>query len=279
MIDHTSLKKALKTLDSAPREVERAKEKYQKTLEDIRAEEAKGIWSPNNIRDRREKAKAERDRVIKGLTDSMKTALEVVKANNDYENTELNLDNPKLALAFNIINSTGKNLSYRQQVNLLNQFRGDPASLHVIEDAFKKHGLYFASLAHEMSKPISNEAIHDMEMVFAYADYDAGKGIIDLPMDKARWTKNQFAEQAQRLGYDISNESDPYEYALAEMKRKLENDYFFSESKEEKVIASAQSMAVDAAMSEITEAKKSGSDEADIFNKAIARIILSLIIM
>jgi hypothetical protein len=48
-LNHTELKKALKILSENPSKIEFAKQKYNDRMKEIRAEEAKGIWSPKAI--------------------------------------------------------------------------------------------------------------------------------------------------------------------------------------------------------------------------------------
>lgn len=270
-IDHKALKQALKTLDSAPKEITRAKERYSQQLAEIRKREASGDAAPNQIKQAREKAKAERDRVVKALAESMFPALETVRANNDYTAADLDLDDKKLQTALTIINSQGKNLSHALQVKLLAQFRGDPAALSVLEGAYKKNGLYFAGMAKEMQRPIGSQALEEMETALAYYSYYASQGIYDFDEKKVFWTRNAYADQAQRLGYDLDGEPDPYEYALSEMRRKIEEETF-SDDPVARATVLARQWAVESAAREIANAKQSGKDEAGIFNEAIVRL-------
>lgn len=269
-IDHKALSQALRTLDSAPKEIKATKHRYEQTLSEIRMQEQTGNYSPNYIKQKRESAKTDHDRVVDRLAESMKSALAVVKANNDYSSAEVKLDDPKLTNAFNIVSAMGKNTPYNTQISILNQFRGNPAALQVLEGLYRNNGLYFEKLAKDMQKPISSQAIEEMERTLAYYDYNVKKkGIYDLPIDKqAYWTKGEFAEQATRLGYDLKNESDPYEYALTEMQRVLNEERIYGDT-ETKAIATAQSIALGNAMQEISEAKRTGADESSVFNNAL----------
>lgn len=270
-IDHRSLRQALRTLDEAPKKIAHAKTQYSADLEEIRKLERSGNYSPNYINSAKAKAKEKRDRDIKTLAESLKPALATVKANNDYRTAELDLNNPKLQTALNIINGQGKNLAHNLQVQILNQFRGDPSSLAVLEGAMKAHGLYFHSLAHEMQKPISSEAIENMERAIGYYDYYANqKGIIDFDDKKLYWTRNAFKEQAQRLGYDEDGTEDAYTYAIAELQRQAEEE-FFSSDQEDSIKASARKMTLDSIQADVARAKQNGEDVAAAFDRAIKR--------
>ena len=111
-IDHRSLRQALRTLDEAPKKITQAKRQYSADLEEIRKLERSGNYSPNYIAKAKADAKEKRDRAVKTLAESMKPALNVVRANNDYSTAELDLNNPKLQTALNIINGQGKNLAH-----------------------------------------------------------------------------------------------------------------------------------------------------------------------
>ena len=270
-IDHKALKQALRTLDEAPKKITQAKRQYSADLEEIRKLEKSGNYSPNYIAKAKADAKGKRDRAVKTLAESMKPALNVVRANNDYSTAELDLNNPKLQTALNIINGQGKNLAHNLQVQILNQFRGDPSSLAVLEGAMKANGLYFHSLAHEMQKSISSEAIDNMNAALNYFDYYASKGIYDFDEKKIYWTQNAFAEQAQRLGYDLEDGTqDAYTFALAELRRQAEQERFGDPNNSAE--AWARKMALDMAQNEVTKARESGQDEAEAFNRAVKRI-------
>ena len=271
MIDHKALKQALRTLDEAPKKISQAKRQYSADLEEIRKLEKTGNYSPNYLTKAKADAKEKRDRAVKTLAESMKPALNIVKANNDYSTAELDLNNPKLQTALNIINGQGKNLAHNLQVQILNQFRGDPSSLAVLEGAMKANGLYFHSLAHEMQKSVSSEAIDNMNAALNYFDYYASKGIYDFDEKKIYWTQNAFAEQAQRLGYDLEDGTqDAYNFALAELRRQAESERFGDPNNSAE--AWARKMALDMAQNEVTKARESGQDEAEAFNRAVKRI-------
>ncbi len=270
-IDHKALKQALRTLDEAPKKIAQAKTQYSADLEEIRKLERSGNYSPNYINNAKAKAKEKRDTNIKVLAESLKPALCTVKANNDYSTAELDLDDPKLQAALSIINTQGKNLAHNLQVQILNQFRGNPSALAVLEGSMKAKGLYFSTLAREMQKSISSEAIENMERAIGYYDYYANhKGIIDFDDKKIYWTRNAFKEQAQRLGYDEDGTEDAYIYALTELQRQAEEERF-SPEQENSTKAAVRRMMLDSIKAEVADAKQNGQDEAEAFNLAIKR--------
>ena len=135
----------------------------------------------------------------------------------------------------------------------------------------KANGLYFHSLAHEMQKSISSEAIENMERAIGYYDYYANhKGIIDFDDKKLYWTRNAFKEQAQRLGYDEDGTEDAYVYAITELRRQAEEE-FFSSDQEDSIKASVRKMTLDSIQADVARAKQNGEDVAAAFDRAIKR--------
>lgn len=270
MIDHAKLKSALKTLDSAPKAIEAAKSRYMAEMQTIKEQEASGKFAPVQIKASREQAKKEKDRVIKALAESMKPALKTVRENNDYTGEQLSLDDAKFSNALSVINMLGHSMPLSTQASILGQFRGNPAALSVLEQAYKKNNLYLSSVAHEMQQPVNSQALDEMGEALAFYDHNAAKGIYDLDYDKIRWTHKAFAEQAERMGYDTTSEN-PYDYALAEESRRLELDSYSSDP-DTRARATAQRFALEKARLELAETRKSGGDEAGIFEKALAQV-------
>ena len=271
MIDHAKLKAALKTLDSAPKAIDAAKARYRTKMQEIKEMEASGKYAPLNIKTAKTEAQRERDRTVKALAESMLPALETVKRNNDYTGEQIALDDPKFTNALNVISLLGKNVPLSTQASILSQFRGNPAALSVLEQAYKKNNLYMHTTAHEMQKPVSAAAIDDMETALSYYVYNAQKGIYDFDTTKCHWTQHEFGEQAERLGYDTSAES-PYAYALAEESRRLEAEQFTELDDKERVRNRAQLYAVQKAQRDLTNARTSGGDEAAVFEAALRQV-------
>ena len=265
------LARALKTLDTAPKEIDKAKAEYRAKLDEIRQHEASRQWSPAAIDRMKAEAKAKRDRTISGLADGMINAYNYVATNNTYTGADLDLDDPKFKTAVNLLSVLGNKMPYDTQVSILNQFRGNTAALAVLEEAYKKNNLYTASMAHDMQRPISGEAMTNMANTLnAYLYNKETKGIIDFDIDQySRWTKNAFGQQAQRLGLDMDSASDPYEFALEQMRSGLEEDMFNGKASSN---SQALQWRLDLAKQEIARAKANGEDVASVFNAAMKRV-------
>jgi hypothetical protein len=265
------LAKALKTLDTAPKEIDKAKAEYRAKMDEIRQHEASRQWSPASIDRMKAEAKAKRDRNISGLADGMINAYNYVATNNNYTGTDLDLDDPKFNKAITLISVLGDKMPYDTQVSVLNQFRGNTAALAVLEEAYKKNHLYAASMAHDMQRPISSQAMENMARTLNTYVYKRDyKGVIDFDIDEhSHWTKNAFGQQAQRLGLDMDSASDPYEFALEQMRSGLEEDMFNGKASTN---SQALQWRLDLAKQEIARAKANGEDVASVFNAAMKRV-------
>lgn len=265
------LARALKTLDTAPKEIEKAKYEYRAKLDEIRQHEASRQWSPASLDRMKAEAKAKRDRTISGLADGMVSAYNIVAANNTYTGADLDLDDPKFNKAITLISVLGDKMPYDTQVSILNQFRGNTAALAVLEEAYKKNHLYTASMAHDMQRPISGEAMENMAHTLnTYLYNKEDKGVIEFDIDQySRWTKDAFGKQAQRLGLDMDSASDPYEFALEQMRSGLEEDMFNGKASKN---SQALQWRLDLAKQEVARAKANGEDVASVFNAAMKRV-------
>lgn len=265
------LAKALKTLDTAPKEIEKAKSEYRAKMDEIRQHEASRQWSPASLDRMKAEAKAKRDRTISGLADGMINAYNYVATNNNYTGADLDLDDPKFNKAITLISVLGDKMPYDTQVSVLNQFRGNTAALAVLEEAYKKNNLYAASMAHDMQRPISSQAMENMSRTLNTYVYKRDfKGVIDFDIDEhSRWTKDAFGKQAQRLGLDMDSASDPYEFALEQMRSGLEEDMFNGKASTN---SQALQWRLDLAKQEVARAKANGEDVASVFNAAMKRV-------
>lgn len=277
MINHKELAKALSVLASTPNKIAEEKAKYERRLAEIKAKEATGNWSPNTIKAEKEKALADRDRVCHTLAHAMRPALETVKANNNLADEPLDINDPKIQNAINVISVVGKNLTYTDQISMLESFRGNPAALRFVQSAFKKNGMtYAAQQAGEMMKTISNQAISDMETVLNFHDYAESQGRLDFPIERATWTKGEFGRQFDRMGYNPDTKEDPFTYALDEAmngirEREFEpmNDTDPEQAAKDKALIAAQKLKLAVAQRDVAKAKESGGDVAEAFNKAM----------
>ena len=225
-INHKELSKALSVLASAPGKIAEAQEKCRQQIAAVDAKD-KNLWAPATLERERAAAREERDRVCHALARSMRPALETVKANNSLADEPLDINDPKIQNAINVISLMGKNLTYTDQISMLESFRGNPAALRFIQSAFKKNGMsYAAEQAGEMMKPVSSRAIEEMSEVLAFHDYAEIQGRLDFPIERARWTKGEFQRQYDRLGYNPDTKADPYSYALDEAMNGLKEREF-----------------------------------------------------
>lgn len=282
MIDHKELAKALRVLAESPKKIAEAEKKCKEALDEVKAREATGNWSPNAIKNGREDAYAERDRVCHALAHGMRSALETVRANNGLAEQPLDINNPKIQNAINVMSLLGKNLTYADQASILESFRGDPASLRFIKSAFEKNGLtYAAKQAADMMKPISTQAIEEMETVLAYHDYNEKCGRYSFPIEKAMYTMGEFQRQLERFGYDPGTDTDPFSYALdlvaenitdAEMHPQYNPDTDPENAAREHARISAQKYKIAEARRQIANAKANGADASTVFNNAMRSI-------
>lgn len=275
--DRKKMAECLKILAENPGRIKAQDKLYSERLAEIKAREASGNWSPNTIKREREEAKAEHDRVAHALANAMRPALEYVRQNNDFTALPIDLDNSKLQRAVNMIGLMGKNLSFSDQAGLIDQFRGDPASLRVLEAAFSKNGQEWAAkTAKEMQKPISNQALDELSVVLAFHEYHERKGEFSFPAEKMVWTHPAFAQHAQKLGLDLDEVADPYSLALDLTLARLQEEEFATaenpdpaHAAQERARIAAQKYKLSNAKQEIRKATETGADPAAIFNKAL----------
>ena len=277
-INHAELKKALRILSETPGKIAEEEQKCRDALAEIRQREATGNWSPNTIKAEKERVTNDRDRVCHALAHSMRSALNVVKANNNLADEPLNISDPKLQNAVSVLSLAGKNLSYADQISLLETFRGDPANLRFIKSAFEKNGLtYAAKQADSMMKSIPTQALTEMETVLDFHDYAEAQGRYDFPIEKAYWSKGEYQRQYERMGY-AGADTDPYSYALdlameqvreREMFPKYNGDTDPEGAAREHAEISAQKYKIAMAQRDIAKARSTGQDAATVFNNAI----------
>lgn len=279
--DRKKMTHHLNILDATPKEISRQQQIYRDTLAAIDAEEKKGIWGKVTLDKRREEARAERDRTCHALAHRMRESLNYVAENNNYGDTEtINFEDPKLQSALRTIDYMGKDLSYADQMSIINKFRGDVGALRVIEKAFAKNGLYMKSAAKELQKPIPTQAIKEMSEVLAYHDYHEGKGEWSFPIEKATWTKGEFGKQLERLSLDTTDAADPYSAVLdaaADQIRADRDAAIFSDMDDtqkalEKAKYEAQLYKLQHAQKEMKEAQARGDNPATVLNRELAKL-------
>lgn len=281
-IDRKELSKALHILNDSPNKIADAEAKCRATLAEIKKREATGDWAVNTLKAERERAFAERNRVCHALAHSMRAALETVKANNNLAEQTLDINSPKIQNAVNVLSLMGKNLTYADAASMLEGFRGDPAALRFIKSAFEKQGLnYAAKQAASMMRSVSSQAIQDMETVLDFSDYAEAKGEWNFPIERAMWSKGEFADMIGRMGYDGDNAPDPYAFALdvamqdireEEMSPTISEDEDPVAAATERARIQAQKYKIANAQREVANARANGKDPAEVFNKAMSAI-------
>ena len=263
-IDQKAHKEALKTMSEAPAAIKRAEDRYKEKLAEIKQKEASGNWSPNAIKTDRAVAKEDRDRIVGRLMGQMKNAINTIGANNSFSGASFDFADPKFQSALTFLNLMGHDMTPTDQVNMLEQFRGNPGALSALGAAMKKNGLYFADRAKEMTATIPEQALQD-------AAYVVGKYELNGEVDFSRmtWTKSEFKKMAERMGYDMTDAPDPLVAALMDARDLIPN----SEDEKENARNQAARWKLETAIKEINTAKATGQGNAeDIFSKAIRSV-------
>lgn len=215
-----AFKAALKTLDEAPKRIKAARDVYSQTKAELNSAQNKRIYSELFRENAEKDARAERDAVIRKQVDSIRNALDTVRAERDFSGASLDISDPKLQNALNVCNSM-KKLSPATQMSIIESFRGDVASLRFIADLFESRGMYYADYARSLTAPIPQAAIDDMQYCCDRFDYC---GVWDNDSDgKIYWTRGEFGKALERYGY-ADNDSDPYEDALSLIRSQNRDD-------------------------------------------------------
>lgn len=263
-INHAELKKALKIMTEAPESIRRAEDRYKEKLLDIQKKEESGRWSPNAIKSDRLLAKDDRNRVVGRLMNQMKSAINIISANNSVYGESCDFADPKFQAAISFISLMGKDMTPTDQINLLENFRGNPGALNALGSAMKKNGLYFADRAKEMTKTVPSQALE--EALYVCSKYELN-GVVDL--GHMRWTKDEFKKAAERYGYDMTDAPDPYIAALTDARDNIP----VSDDEKEQARNTAAKWKIDSAIKELNAAKATGQgNREDIFSKAVRDI-------
>lgn len=275
-IDNKKLAESLKILAQNPGKIKAQQNLYKDRLAEIRRKEETGNYARNNLEREKAKALESRDRICHSLAHSMREALNYVSQNNDYSVHAIDLDNKKLQTALSMVSLMGGKMSFSDQAGLLSQFKGDPASLRVLEAAFQKEGqAWAAKTAKDMQKPVSEQAIREMSEVLSFSEYAEAQGRLDFPIERAYWTQGEFQKTADRLGLNLDDVADPFTLALdMTMDRLKEEEMTMTEEDPEAAAAArariaAQKYKIALAKSDIAKAAETGEDPAAIFNKGM----------
>lgn len=278
-INKKELAKAIKTIAENPNKIEAAKQKYRDRMAEIQAEERKGLWAPVTLKKWREDAQADRDRVCHALARAMENALAVVKENNSFEDCAIDLENPKLDRALKMLDILGSKMSFSDQANIVSQFAGDFASLRVLQAAFEKSGQKWAAdAARSLQRPISQQALDECEQVLAFHNYAEAQGRLDFPAERMMWTHPEFQKAGERYGLDLDGAGDSYELALDVTMQALDDAELNvspddpEKAAKAKAYIAAQRYKCALGKQEIAQAKASGKDPAEVFNKVMKTI-------
>lgn len=273
-IDRKKMAESLKILAENPDKIKAVEKLYQQRLSEIKAEEKGGNLSPNAVAKKKAEAKEARDRTTHLLAHAMRPALEYVKANNDYTTIPIDLESSKLSRALDVASLLGRSMMFSDQVGILNQFRGDPSALRVLEATFRKNGnTWAADVAKEMQKPISTETLDQMNEVLSFFEYYEAQGRFNFPAERMMWTHGNFKKQADRLGLDLDGVADPYSLMLDMTLDSLEETELANmqeadseEVEKSKARIAAQRYKIELAKREIAN----GADPAKVVNKALS---------
>ena len=126
----------------------------------------------------------------------------------------VDIDDPKMQNALNLINAAGKSLSYENQLAILEKFRGDEGALDFLKGIYEQHGYWHAKTAEEMGKSIPQQAINDMRERLAFEDHDKSTD----NTQRNWWTRGRFEDYLIRMGWNDDG-VDAMRQQLVEMKR------------------------------------------------------------
>lgn len=264
-INHEKLKPALKIMNEVPKSLEATEKLYKERLKEIKAKEATGNWSPNAIEKDRARAKADRNLVVDRLIKQMETAVYTISQNNSFEDEKFDFSDSKFQSALNFLSLMGQDMTAKDQINLLEQFRGNPGALNALGAAMKKNKLYFADRATEMTKTISQTALEDAAYVIGKYKYS---GVVDT--SRMRWSGSEFKKMSERMGYDMTDAPDPYLSALSDAR----NSIPVSDDPTEEAKNNAKRLKIDLAMREVKKASLENGNVEEVFTK-VARGIES----
>ena len=208
-------KSALKALDQGPKAIKVAKATYDGASNYMKQHEKD--WSENGRRDFYAAAREKRDAAIQAECKKMEAAIGTLRLYRSYPNEVVDLNSTQLQNALSIVNLMGKKLPPAQQLSILEAFRGQPATLEFLSQVYKQNGLFYGDYAAEMAKPLSEDAINEMEANIFRTEYSG-----EWDAGKVYWVEHEFERTGARLGFDVQT-VDPYVEALRSMKENAKN--------------------------------------------------------
>ena len=249
-----AFKTALKTMDQGPKRIREARNQCDSTIQYIK--DHSNEYSQNSQDALCAEATARRDKAIRSEVDAMRNALEIIKEDREFDGAGVDVTNPKLQGALNLINAMRGELSPADQLSIAESFRGDIGSLRYLAQLYKRDGLYFADKVQEMTNPVPHDAIVNAQYALDYFDL-YGEWNTDCDQ-KIYWTKGEFAKASERYGFG-DTATDPYEDALAQVKKMYADN------------PDVQSIAAHAIM-DIRGGGLSPSAKDEVFNKTVQQI-------
>lgn len=261
MANHNAIKSSLKIMMEVPDSIKRAQDNYKVKLGEIKSRESTGRWSPNAIAADKGRAKEDYDRIVSRLMGQMKSAVETLNENNSFEGEAFDFSDPKFQSAISFMQLMGKDMTPVDQINMLENFRGNPGALNALGAAMKKNHLFFADRAKEMTKTLPAEALNDAAYVVGKYEYCG-----EADFSRMRWSKGEFAKMAERMGYDMGDAPDPYLSALMDARDALA----MSGDMGGDAHSSAARLKLDKAIRDINTARATGEGSVEeIFSNAI----------
>lgn len=205
-----AFKSAIKTLDAGPKKIAQARAEYAAADAYMKDPANSRRYSEIGKENYYKTAQAKRDTVVKAEVGKIAQALETVREYRTFPGEAIDLSSTKLMNAISVMNVVGKKLRPDEQLSIAQQFTGEPAALHFLADLYRQNGLYYADYVDAMAKPISQEALDNLEYCCG-----AYEGLGKWPFEeKCYWTQNAFAEAASRYGFDVADGKDAYIEAL-----------------------------------------------------------------
>lgn len=191
---------ALKICAKTPGEIVELQEKYERLIADVYHGDNYRIYSNEWKNTRAHALRAECRSKVKKMTDSLQKSCEFLLENDELASQRLDLNSDKMKNAIAIISMLGHDLGGEEQLNILDEFRGDLPALKFLAQVYKKNGLFFADRAEELSQPVSQKAIEDLLERNAYFDYD--ENAVWEP-GQSKFSLGEFKNAAERFGIDL----------------------------------------------------------------------------
>ena len=247
---------SLKTLANGPKRIAEANAKYDAAKSLFDDPISQRNYSPAFIDRHKAKAKAELDETIKRTVTEMRSALDFVKQEHG-NSAPFDPNDRRIQNAIAVVNAVGKQLDYSQQLDLIEGFRGDVQGLKFISTLLKKNGMeYSADTAMRMARDVSTQALEDMD--YSISKYEM---LGQWDAEPIRWTQSEFAKTLERFGE--SADTDPYYYALADLKRTRRDD-----AEAQKVLGEALTIM----KQQQEEGNADSSIMAGIYNDAVSKL-------